>query len=133
MNKNISIKLRLKLFDAVVSPTLLFGLSTLPVHATTMEKIDIVQRKMIRKMVGWVRYDTETWKCTMHRMKLRVQQALQQHKIRSWSDRIENMKIFMPIIFFHTIFAISHYIRMNKAVKVGKLYDNSLSYVSICI
>ena len=50
---------------------------------------------MIREMVGWVRYDTETWDCTMHRMKHRVNQALQQHKILSWSERIQNMKVLM--------------------------------------
>ena len=42
-NKSISVKLRLKLFDAAISPTILFGLCTLPVHETCLKKIDVVQ------------------------------------------------------------------------------------------
>ena len=54
-NRKISVKLRLKLFDAIVSPTLLFGLSILPICQSHLEKIDVAQNKMLRKMIGWVR------------------------------------------------------------------------------
>ena len=46
-------------------------------------------------MVGWVRYKAETWESTMHRMKIRVQQASLQHKVRSWSERIKSTKASM--------------------------------------
>ena len=91
-NNNISIKLRLKLFDIAISPALLFGLSALPVHEDSYNKIDIVQRKMLREIVGWVRYESEGWDITMHRMNDRLCQALCQYKVCPWSERIQVMK-----------------------------------------
>ena len=81
-------KLRLKLFDAVVSPCVLFGLGALPMYATLREKVDITQRKMLRRIVGWRRIPDEPWDITMERMKNRVNDALEQWPIKSWSDRV---------------------------------------------
>ena len=88
MNKHVSIKLRLKLFDAVVSLCALFGMSVLPVYQKMIEKFDIARRKMLRKMVGWVRYPGEEWSTTMTRMNDRVDAALQQWPCKIWSERI---------------------------------------------
>ena len=71
-NKHVSIKLRLKLFDAVVTPTILYGLHTLPLTHFQLQKLDALQRRMLRSIVGWVRAEGEPWRMTMHRMKLRV-------------------------------------------------------------
>ena len=49
-NKRISVKLRLKLFDATISPSLLFGLSALPVHEVSAKKLDATQREMYRQI-----------------------------------------------------------------------------------
>ena len=38
VNKNVSVKLRLKLFDAAVSPCINFGLNALPLHQKMQEK-----------------------------------------------------------------------------------------------
>ena len=87
-NSHISIKLRLKLFDAVVTPTILFGLAVLPLGAASLGKIEAVQRKMLRKIVGWVRIQNEPWDVTMRRMKLRVERALVTYPIIWWKTRI---------------------------------------------
>ena len=87
-NHHISIKLRLKFFDAVVTPTILFGLAVLPLTQTSIQKILVTQRKMMRKMVGWVRIGDESWEVTMRRMKLRVENGLAQHPIMWWNRRI---------------------------------------------
>ena len=87
-NKHVSIKLRLKLFDSVVSPCLRFGLATLPLYQEWILKIDITQRKMIRRIVGWVREPEEIWEVTMRRMKLKVGVALRQWDVKPWSTRI---------------------------------------------
>ena len=50
-NKNISIKLRLKLFDSVVSPTILFGLAILPLSKVSITEIMTGQKKMMQKIV----------------------------------------------------------------------------------
>ena len=87
-NRKVSIKLRLKFFDSIISPSLLFGLVALPISQTNMDKIGICQRKMLRKVIGWVRYDGEQWETTMRRMNNRVQQDLKQLYVKAWSDRI---------------------------------------------
>ena len=87
-NKNISIKLRMRLFDSVVSPSLLFGLAILPLQASCVEKLNVVQRKMMRKVVGWVRIPDEPWEQTMRRMGTRVNNAVVQSKMKTWSMRL---------------------------------------------
>ena len=77
MNRHVPIKLRLKLFDSVVSPCVLFGMGVLPIYQKMMEKFDITRRKMLREMVGWVRYPEEEWSITMRRMNDRVDLALE--------------------------------------------------------
>ena len=54
-NKHVSVKQQLKLFDAIVTPCLLFGAAVLPLYETWLSKIDITQRKMLRRIVGWTR------------------------------------------------------------------------------
>ena len=88
MNKNISIKLRLKLFDAVVSPCVLFGLGTLPLYVDALTKLEATQRKMLRRIVGWVRDSEEPWASTMSRMKQRMETASSIRPIHGWRDRI---------------------------------------------
>ena len=88
-NGNISMKLRLKLFEATVTPCLLFGMSVLPIYQSMMDKIDATRRKMLRKIVGWVRVDDEDWSITMSRMSERVKRALVHcPNSRDWSTRI---------------------------------------------
>ena len=53
-----------------------------------MDKFDIARRKMLRKMVGWVRYPEEEWSTTMKRMNDRVNRALEQWPCKAWSERI---------------------------------------------
>ena len=91
-NKNISIRLRMRLFDSVVSPSLLFGLAILPLQASFIEQLDVVQRKMMRKIVGWVRVPEEPWEDTMRRMKGRVDNALGQSKLKTWSLRLAEIQ-----------------------------------------
>lgn len=91
-NRNISIKLRLKLFDSVVTPTILFGLTALPLHQSHLDKINVTQRKMLRKIAGWVRLPNEPWETTMKRMTDRVTNALQQWPIKKWGARIHEAR-----------------------------------------
>ena len=87
-NANVSVKLRLKLFDAVVSPCVVFGLGALPMYDRCQEKLDITLRTMLRKIVGWRRVPEEPWDVTMHRMKMRVNDALEQWPVKSWALRV---------------------------------------------
>ena len=84
-NNAISIKLRLKLFSATVTPCALFGIGALSLTATHREALDRIQRKMIRNIVGWVRLPDDTWKDTMSRMAVRVQRACRYWLVPAWS------------------------------------------------
>jgi hypothetical protein len=68
LNKQVSLKLKLKRFDSVVSPTAMFGLAILPLTKVQIDKLDVVQRRMLRSIVGWVRTHNEQWQDTMRRM-----------------------------------------------------------------
>ena len=69
----------MKFFDAVVMPTILFGLHTLALTGVQLSKLDSLHKRMLRSMVWWIRIQDESWHDTMSRMKSRVSKALHQH------------------------------------------------------
>ena len=48
LNKHVSLRNRLKYFDACVTPVLLFALVVLPMSQSKLDLIDRLQRKMLR-------------------------------------------------------------------------------------
>ena len=52
-NKNISVKLRLRLFDSVVPPTATHGLATCALTQQQRMKIAAARAAMLRKIVGF--------------------------------------------------------------------------------
>ena len=86
LNKKIPIHLRLKLFDSVITPAVCYSLSTTPLTSSMLSKLDAAQRKMLRKIVGWICYDDETWEAAGQRMKARLEAALQRRPVRAWSE-----------------------------------------------
>jgi len=91
-DKNVSVKLRLKLFDAVVTPTVLYALQTAPLAGAQLRKLDVSQRCMLRRMVGWVCDDNDSWQERGSRMKQRLERALALHPVANWSERVTNAK-----------------------------------------
>ena len=67
-NKHVSFNLRLKFFHAVVTAAMLFSLHTLALTKVQLESINVLQRKMLRSIVGWVRLNGEDLSETMRRM-----------------------------------------------------------------
>ena len=65
LDHNVSLHLRLKYFDACVGPAFLFGIAVLPLSRFQIQKMDILQRKMLRRIVGWRRSEGEYWNITM--------------------------------------------------------------------
>ena len=88
VNKHVAIKLRMKFYAAVVTPTMLSGLHTLALTAVQLSKLESIQRRMLRSMVGWIRIQDETWHDAKSRMNTRVATALRQHPIETWTTRI---------------------------------------------
>ena len=60
--KGIHIKLRLKLSDAAMTLAVLYGLASCLLTQTQLTRIDALQRKMVRIMIGWVSQRDIPWR-----------------------------------------------------------------------
>ena len=78
---HVSLKLRLKYFDAMISPVVLFGLASSPLIPSQVQGVNVVQRRVLRAVVGWVAVDGNDWGGTMRRM----------------NDKVKNVYDFFPV------------------------------------
>jgi len=93
MNRDISVRLRLKLFQAVVSPTVLFGLTTLPLTTCQKHQLDAVQRRMLRSIVGWAKPVDGEWATAMRQTNARLKSALSLFPIDNWMYQLAGRKL----------------------------------------
>jgi len=84
-DRHVDVKLRLKLFDSVVSPSACYGLTTAPLTKADLEELDVVQRKMLRRIVGYVVRNGDEWDDFHRRMRCKMDGALSRHPISAWS------------------------------------------------
>ncbi|CAK0811480.1 unnamed protein product [Prorocentrum cordatum] len=71
--RHIPIALRLRLFDSMVTPSVLCSLNTAPLTQKDLDELGAPQRKVSRRVVGWVRLEEEARQLTGHRMKRRLE------------------------------------------------------------
>ena len=71
-NRSLSLRGRLRLFDACVTPCVMYGIGACTCTAQHRAVLDRTQRRMLRLVVGWVRVPDEAWRDTMVRMNSRV-------------------------------------------------------------
>ncbi len=92
-NKHISLVLWLKFFDAVVSAAMLFGLATLSLTKGCLQKLGVVQRRILRSIVRWVRIDDDqNWRNIMAQRNHRMAIADIMFPIEDWEDRLFRSK-----------------------------------------
>ena len=72
LDHNVFLKLRLKYFVASIGPTILFRTQVMRMSKVQLQEMDRIQRKMMRRIVGWRRLDDEPWNETMQLMNLRL-------------------------------------------------------------
>ena len=87
-NTLIPIKHRLQLFVAIVEPTILFGLDVLPISKADLKRLGALQRRMLRRIIGWRRSESDTWEETMRQMKERMHRAMQSFYCRPWEELV---------------------------------------------
>ena len=92
-DKHVSIKLRLKLFESVVSSTLLYGLETTPLTQSLLNRINIVQRVMLRRIIGWICYDDDTWEERGRRMAEKLRCCPLLYPVQVWSVTVNERKV----------------------------------------
>ena len=91
-DEHTPIKLRLKLFDAVITATVLYSLDTCPLTANSLQRLDVAQRTMMRRIIGWVCVADDSWEERGHRMKIRFQRCMAYHPTNEWSDTVNRRK-----------------------------------------
>jgi hypothetical protein len=84
-NTSITFTLRMKLFGSTVTPCILYGLGAITLTGHHLDLLDRLQRRMLRLIVRWVRLPEEPWSDTMRRMRERVQSAMVQCGVQTWS------------------------------------------------
>ena len=66
---------------------MLFGLATLPLTKVCLQKLGVVQRRMLRSIVGWVRiHDDQNWRDIMVQMNHRMAIANILFPMEDWED-----------------------------------------------
>ena len=93
LDKHVALPLRLRLFEAAIAPTLTYSLETVALTQKLKDRVDVVQRRMLRRIVGWTRLDDESWHQTGSRMKAKLVQAFKIFKFQSWSGQIQKAKM----------------------------------------
>ena len=91
-NRHVDIALRLRLFDAVVTPSALYGLSTAPLTAVMVERLAAAQRQMLRLMFGYVKAPDDTWADMHRRLSAKISSALAKFPLRLWADELNSRK-----------------------------------------
>ena len=75
LNRHVSVAKRFRFFDICVTPSILYALVSLPLTRGHVGELDVLQRKMLRRIIGWRRVEGEAWDVTMHRMQDRMDYA----------------------------------------------------------
>ena len=83
-DKHITLVLRFKLFQSIISPTVIYSLDTCPLTVIQKNRIDATQRVMLRRMVGWTSYGDTSWEERGRRMKYRLERSLATYPIEFW-------------------------------------------------
>jgi hypothetical protein len=91
-NKHVNIKLRLRLFDTVVTPAVLYGLTASPLTQHDIEQLGVTQRKMLRKIVGWTKLADDEWSDVYRRLRTKIMRATEQYPIRDWIEELARLK-----------------------------------------
>ena len=92
VNKHVDVGLRLRLFESVVTPAALYSLSTAPMTEYSLSRLDTTQRKMLRRIIGWINFSDESWEQRGRRMKTRLANALELHPVSKWSQSVRERK-----------------------------------------
>ena len=91
-DKHIPVKLRLKMFDAAITSTVLYSLETCPLTEKKLHRLDVVQRTMLRRIIGWVSFGGESWEERRHKMKVRFKKCMGIYPAGEWSEAIHIRK-----------------------------------------
>ena len=86
LNRHVSLRLCLKLFDSVIIPTILFGLLTCPLTSNQLQKLEVVRNRMLRSIVGWAPLVGNDWHALLQKInknwKMQSKYSMLDHGLR---------------------------------------------------
>ena len=91
-NRHVDKKLRLRLFDSVVTPCALYGLSTTALTANEVERLAATERKMIRRIVGYTELRDGDWADMHRRLNAKIEKAMALFPARLWREELQKRK-----------------------------------------
>ena len=91
-NKHVPVSFRLRLFKSVITPTMLYGLTTCPLTKHDYDQLAVLQRKMMRNIIGWIKLPDDDWDDVYRRLRHKLQNALRQYPIGEWTDELRRRK-----------------------------------------
>ena len=86
MNRDISLKQRLRVFDSTVGSCVLWCTESWTPRADEFRQLESARRSMLRKIVGLKRRPDEEWLDWLHRSTHKALSISSQVGIRSWGD-----------------------------------------------
>ena len=91
-DKHVDVKLRLRLFDAVVTPCALYGLTAAPLTTKDEQQLATAQRKMLRLIVGYVKGPDDSWADMYRRLRSKLASALAKKPVGEWVPALKTRK-----------------------------------------
>ena len=91
-DKHVDVKLRLRLFDAVVRPCALYGLTAAPLTTKDEQQLATAQRKMLRLIVGYVKGPDDSWADMYRRLRSKLASALAKKPVGEWVPALKMRK-----------------------------------------
>ena len=91
-SNHVAIPLRLKLFEATITSCILYGLTTSPLTACDVGRLGVVQRKMMRRIIGGIPCNNNDWSDYHRRQNARMAAALDRFPIQNWEERLREQK-----------------------------------------
>ena len=71
-SKHVPTSLRLRLFNSVITPTILYGLTTCPLTKHDYDQLAVLQRKMLRQIIGWTKLPDDEWDDVYRRIRQNI-------------------------------------------------------------
>ncbi len=88
----LSLKLRLKFFNAVVTPTAIYSLHTEALTQSHRQRVASTRFQMLRRIVGFSKFPGESWEMAGSRCKQKTRKALDYFTVPDWLHSIDKAK-----------------------------------------
>ena len=69
LNRHVSLRLRWKRFDSVITSTMVRSLFPRPLTSNQLQQLEVVKNRMLRSIVGWAPLVDNDWHVLMQKMK----------------------------------------------------------------